>query len=107
MARAPPRTAETTEVTLAIEAISEEVGDVAEDAVDGATTAVIEAGRQSVITEPPEMIEVLPLFVMIGAVIATDGIAMTALEVAEHRHLKAVLGHPIMDLGRPEMDHRT
>ena len=98
--------AEITEVTLAIEVTSEEVVAVAEGEVDGAMIAVIEAETQIATTEHQEMREVPRHFVMTEAVIATDGIETTALEVAEHHLPKAALVRPLMDLARPEMDHQ-
>jgi hypothetical protein len=91
---------------LAIEAISEVAVVVAEDEVDGMMTVVIEVGRLSVIIEGPEMIEAIHPFATIGVMIVTVGIGMTALEVAEHLHLKAALVHLVMELAIPEIYHR-
>ena len=101
---------ETLEVTLVIEESSEVVVGVVEDEADGAmiaVIAVIEAERETGITEHLEMTEPPPLFAMTEVVIEIVGIAMTALEVAEHLLLKAGLVHPIMALERTEMDQQS
>lgn len=106
MARVHPRTAETIEETLVIEAISEVAVDVVEDEEDGAMIVVIEAARRNVITEFQEMTEDLRLFETIEAGIAIDGIVMIALEAVDRRLLKAEPVHPTMDLAKSEMPHR-
>jgi hypothetical protein len=102
-----PHMAETTEVTLAIEVISEVVVGVVEDEVGGAMIAAIEVEKQSVITEDQETIEDLRHFATTEAGIAIAGIVMIASEVVDHHLLKVEPVHPIMHLAKIEMGHQT